>query len=93
MTQMLMHSLLQMARQVQFVVIIIVLAMLVCCRAQWEIQEDIPLGSTQVIYKPFKDAWVVSFDTSTSEIHDRHTTIVHVKLPCHDIELHESQLR
>lgn len=33
--------------------------------AQWEIQEDIPLGSTSVSYKPFRDAWVVSFGTST----------------------------
>lgn len=44
----------------------IVLLISTMAMAQWEIQEDIPLGSTSVTYKPFRDAWVVSFDISTS---------------------------
>jgi hypothetical protein len=34
--------------------------------AQWEIQEDISLGRSTVSYKPFRDAWVVSFDIDKS---------------------------
>lgn len=41
--------------------------MLIVCsacavNAQWDIPEDVPLGSARVIYKGYKDIWVVTFD-------------------------------
>lgn len=38
--------------------------------AQWNIVEDVSLGSPQVVYKSFKDAWVVTFERAHTESYD-----------------------
>lgn len=43
--------------------------------AQWVISEDISLGQARVMYKGYKDMWMVAFDDSAGDA-DTHTIVV-----------------